>query len=113
MALKLKFKGGYTWRKVKADYFEMILLTNSFMNCQVGTVAGIEEILDTFLPSKEVRRVLKELGIIRINMVTFDVGVNYSKNVEKHFDGAIAGSMPYTSTNGNRRVIYIVNLTKL
>lgn len=84
-----------------------------FENCQVGTVGGIEEFLDIVKNRNDVIYVMKRFLFGKINMVVIDVEYSYSDRVEKHFNGAIAGSTLYTSTNGNLRVLYIVNVTKL
>mgnify|MGYP001810734979 CR=1 FL=1 len=80
------------------------LHTEVFMNCQVGTISNIEQLLHQF-SSSDILSIVKKLCVGRKNIAVIDVRQGFLEKVNNTFKNNVINTMPYKSTSGSNRVL--------
>lgn len=96
------------YRKVSYVYEgyhgEIHMYGDGFANCQIAPIAHIEELLD-LEEHGFILTVLRRLCLGYKNIVVIDIDKEYLSQVNILLKKNIINTMPYTSTNGNNRVL--------
>jgi len=90
------------------------------MNCQLGSVASFNQILrlvekcDEKLKDVELLAYLKEIDKLAVkNIILVDIHEVYTKNMAFLKQSYIVKDIEYTSTNGSKMHIWLINMKKL
>jgi len=106
MAIQMKKDGNLRGNSITLHQYPTL-------NCQVGSIASFNSVMDTFKETDKEEELLASLVEIDItlqkNLVLIDISRGRADRMRKFFNKYIHLDSPYTSTNGSMMVIMLLN----